>query len=110
MALERREACCAYLPTQPALIQRYTLFHWWPGDARGTILRLLGMWRRGARAKAVRFYGYTHPLALLKKLIRPPSRCVCTTHTAVGIGFLRTFLGGGGRCSTCWGCTSNQCL
>jgi len=38
MALERREACCAYLPTQPALIQRYTLFHWWPGDARGTIL------------------------------------------------------------------------
>jgi len=26
MALERREACCAYLPTQPALIQRYTLF------------------------------------------------------------------------------------
>jgi len=25
------EARCAYLQTQPALIQSYTLFHWWPG-------------------------------------------------------------------------------
>jgi len=25
------EARCAYLQTQPALIQGYTLFHWWPG-------------------------------------------------------------------------------
>jgi hypothetical protein len=31
------EARCAYLQTQPALIQSYTLFHWWPGDVRGTI-------------------------------------------------------------------------
>jgi hypothetical protein len=29
------EARCADLQTQPALIQSYTLFHWWPGGVRG---------------------------------------------------------------------------
>ena len=29
------EARCAYLQTHPALIQGYTLFHWWPGGCKG---------------------------------------------------------------------------
>jgi len=29
------EARCAYLQTQPALIQGYNLFHWWPGGCKG---------------------------------------------------------------------------